>query len=154
MPSDKHNSIMTIATGLISSLIYITLSETCLFANRSSSSNACIMVLSKLIIDFPCVPFLFPLPHRWGFAVHTLWFQCETWASTLFTYATLCLECYPKSSKQLERSVVIQHDWMTHPLLINRWACTLTIKHILCFSAMTGLIVEMIFMLLHIYNAV
>ena len=48
MPSNKHNLITAIAAGLITSLLNVTSFGDTLFANRSSS-NACIMVLSKLI---------------------------------------------------------------------------------------------------------
>jgi len=54
MPSAKHNSTMERATGLISSLLDVALSEICLFANRSSYI-AGIMVL--LLSSF--VPVLF-----------------------------------------------------------------------------------------------
>ena len=60
MPSEKCNSIMAIysSTSLHP--------QTCLFANRSSS-NACIMILSKLTFVLFCTPFLSLLPYRWWF---------------------------------------------------------------------------------------
>ena len=43
----------------------------CLFANHSSS-NACIMVLLKLVFVLLCTQFLSPLPCRWWFAVSVI----------------------------------------------------------------------------------
>jgi len=64
MCSDKCNSIMAIATGLISSLFNVALSGDVPFANYSSSSIACIMVLPKLTFVLVCIPSF--LPYRVG----------------------------------------------------------------------------------------
>jgi len=66
MPLDKHRSRTARARDLISSLFNIG-TETCLFANHSSS-NACIIKLTFVL----CSPFLSPLPHRWWFVVALL----------------------------------------------------------------------------------
>ena len=121
----------------------------CLFTNHSSS-NACIVVLSKLTLVFLCAPFLSLLPHRWWFTIHALWLHCKTWENAELAVALLTLyiawNIAWKFWSTLQRSwkwcVVINQDQTTHPLfwLITE-ACTLTMKH----SVVTGLIAAMLF---------
>ena len=128
----------------------------CLFTNRSSS-NACIMVLPKLLVLL-CVPFLYPLLCRWRFLVHALWLKCKTWVSAVLAGALLTLffawNVTQSVRSSWKQSIVVHRDRVAHRLfwLING-ARTLTIKHSI-FSVMAGLIAEMIFMLLSIYNVV
>ena len=66
-------------------------------------------------------------------------------ASRCTSYGILYFEC---SLKWLETKC---SD--TPTISIDDWVCILTIKHFV-FSVMVGLIVEMLFMLFSIYNAV
>jgi len=113
MPSDKRNSIMGIATCLISSLFNVP--EMCLFAN-CSSSNAHIMVLPKLTFVLLCTPFSYPLSRRLWFSLCALWLQCETWTSAALAggipYVILCLDIYPKSLKWLETKCSDTVEWL------------------------------------------
>ena len=79
MPSDKHNSILAIATGLIFHCSTLLCPETISY----SSSNTCIMVLPYLAFVLLCTPFLSPLPCRWRLAARALWLQCKTWVSAV-----------------------------------------------------------------------
>ena len=60
----------------------------------------------------------------------------------------------PNMFKKLkaEQNVVIHHDQVTHQILINNEVRSLTIKF-LYFFVITGLIVEIFFMLFSVYNA-
>ena len=74
MPSDKRNSIMAIATGLIFSLFNVASSRDVPF--RQPQQLQCSHHgFTKIYL---CSPFLSPLARRWRFAVHALWLWCET----------------------------------------------------------------------------
>ena len=79
MPSDKHNSKITKAAGLISSL------QTCRFIN-CSSSNACIMVLPALAFVLFCSPFIL-------FSTTTQGMVRSSTASYLHRRLTNCSDC-------------------------------------------------------------
>ena len=107
----------------------------------------------KLNFVLLCVPSLSPLLRRWRFVVCALWLQCNTWMSAMpsrsTSYAILCLECYPKCSKQ-------NASWPGdtpnfHWSIIG--ACDLMSEHSV-FFIMIGLIVEMLFHAVPIENAV
>ena len=74
MPSDKHNSMMAIATGLISSLLNVASSRVVPF--RQLQQLQCLHHGSTKA--HLCSLFLSPLLRRWRLAVYALWLQCET----------------------------------------------------------------------------
>jgi len=74
MPSDKRNSIMAIATALISSLLNVASSQDVPF--RQPQQLQCLHHGSNK--TFLCSPFLSPLACRWRFAIHILWLRSET----------------------------------------------------------------------------
>ena len=132
--------------------------ETCLFTNRSSS-NACIMVLPKLTFVLLCTPFSSPLPHKWRFAVCMFWLWCKTWTAAMLAGVLLMLFFAWNVNQTLEELEAKQkcsgtacwRDASTFISIIG--VLTLMIKHSV-FSVMTGLIVEKLFMLFSVYNAV
>ena len=139
MPSDKCNSIMAIDFFTVPSLI----SKTAFLSTTAAS-----MLASWFYQSLPLFSFVFRslLHYHIG---DLLQYACYGFSVNLgsanksASYAVLCLKCYPMCSKQ---SIVICHDWGTHPLL-NRWLeCTSMIEHSM-FSVMAGLIEEMRFML-------
>ena len=80
MPSDKCNSIMAVARGLISWLFNITL---IVLRHVFLPTMAPPILASWFCQNRPffllCTSFLSPLlRRRWQFAMHSLWLQCET----------------------------------------------------------------------------
>ena len=70
------------------------------------------------------------------------------------SYAIICLEYQLKCLKWLEIKYSDASCLTDTPtILIDSWAHTLAVEHFV-FSAIAGLIVEMLFMLFSIYNAV
>ena len=128
--------------------------KTCLFVN-CSNSNACIMVLSKLTFVLLCSPFLSWLRHRWQFVLIALWLQCEIWGSTELAGALLTLFiAWNAVQSSWKWCIVMYRNWAAHLLfwlLIGVRA--LATEHSE-FSVKAGLIVEMLFMLSFVYNAV
>jgi len=155
MLSSKHNSIMAITTGLISSLFNVASSEDMSFVNRSCS-NACILILPKLTFVILLLHFFLPYHigdnlwyARYGFSVRVSAEQIGALFASFYAWNV------SQTFEDLEaaQSIMIPCVVVTHPLLYVSitWVCTLTIMHFI-FSVMTGLIVEMLFMLFSIYN--
>ena len=143
MPSDKHNLIMAIVTGLISSLF-----------NVASSRD---FVLLKLTFVFLWTSFFSPLQRSWWFVVHALWLWCKTRVRTELAGALLTLFVAPYMLEELEANETKHSDtpWSSGTLTfksINE-ACALTIGHSV-FFVMVGFIVEILFLLFCTYNAI
>ena len=130
--------------------------KTCLFANHGSSST-CIMVLPKLTFVLLCAPFLSSLVHKWRFVVQALWLWCETrvspelaGVSLILFYAWNVVLHVQRARSEMKHS---DTQWLSHTPTF-KWMngkCTLTIKHSV-FSVMSGLIVEILFMLFFVHN--
>ena len=121
--------------------------EMCHFTNRSSSS-VCIMVLLKLNFVFLWAPFLYHCCIVCGTCViASIWDYDKCRASRGTSYVILCMECCPtlaeSKAKCSDKSPTFKPINEVHAL---------TIEHSV-FSVMAGLIVEILFMLLSIYNA-
>ena len=117
MPSDKWNSIMAIATGLISSLFNVALLRYEPFCQPQQLQ--CLYHLISFVL-----PFSF-LASRWRFAVRVLWLQCETYASAVQAGALLMLFFAWNVSqmfKELEAKQSIMKHLVkaTHPLLYQQ----------------------------------
>ena len=123
MPSDKRNSIMAIATGLISSLFNFVLSGDVPTAAAPMLGSWFYQSSALFTFVLLCTPFLSPLPRRWcQFAVRTLWLRCETWISAVLAGTLLMLFFAWNGSQMFEelkakRSVMIHCVKATHPLL-------------------------------------
>ena len=116
MPSDKRNSIMAVATSLISSLLNVASSLPCLFSDHCSS-NACIMVQPKLTFVLFCAPFLSPLPHRWQSVICVLLLQCEKRLCVSAMLEGVFLMLFFAWTVRWKWSAVIQwSDQVIHPL--------------------------------------
>ena len=122
MPSEKHNSILAKATGLISSLFNVALSQGMSFCQLQQFR--CLHHGSaKGYLCSPLCSIPFSTIYGWRFAVCALWLQCETWMSAgallaLF-FAWNVIQSVWTSWKW---SIVIHHDQVTHPLFISNWA--------------------------------
>ena len=152
MHSDKHNSIMATATGLISSLFNIASSGGVPFTNHSNF-NACIM---KLTFALFYAPFLSPLLLSWQLVMRRLWLQCKTWVSAVLTISLLTLFFAWNVTQSVWRAgskMKCSHlywGWVTH-LIAGAHASMVEYSII---SILTELIVEIIFMLFSVYNTV
>ena len=116
----------------------------------------CITVLLKLTFVLLCSPFLSPLLRRWRFALCALWLRCKTRVNAVLVGAllTLSFTWNVVQSVQRVRSELKHSGSSDTPTFKSiNWAHILTIDYSL-FSVMVGLIVEMLFMLLSIYNTV
>ena len=125
----------------------------CIFANRSSS-NAWIIVLSKLTFVLLCTPFFSPLLHKWRSAVCALWLRCETYVSAMLAGALLTLffawngSQNSKSWKQNKVWYACKGDTTTSISITG--ARSLTIVHSVFFV----MIIKILFMLFSVYNTV
>jgi len=120
MPSDKHNLTMTIATGLISLLINVTLSRDVPLCQPQQL----LMVYQSLTLFSFVLHFLLPYHVGDDLWVCALWLQCETCVSAELAggFFILCLDYYPKGSQSVrsswKQSIVIQQcNQVTHLLL-------------------------------------
>ena len=131
MPSSKRNSITAKAMGLIFALFNVASSRDVPF--RQPLQLECLHHgFTKAHLCFPScsipfssayTPFLSPLPHRWRFAVRTLWLQCDTWASAVVAGALLTLFFawnVSQKLKELEKKWYTLLKWHTH-FYINSW---------------------------------
>jgi len=132
MRSDKRNSLMAIATGLISSLFNVTSSGDVPFCQPQQLQR----LHHGSTKAHLCPPFLSPLPLRWRFVVRELWLQCETWVSavlaevllTLF-FAGIVTQSVQRAGNETKHSIHLAeqhthfyiHKWGMH---FNDWACS------------------------------
>jgi len=133
MPSEKRNSILAKATGLISSLFNIALSQGMSFCQLQQLQ--CLHHGFAKGYVLLCAPFLSPLLYGWRFAVCALWLQCETWMSAGALLALFFAWNVTQSVwTSWKWSIVIHHDQVTHPVFISNWAALWRTK--------TGLIID------------
>ena len=130
MPSAKHN--LTMDKGLLAWFL-CSVPRTCLF-NNHSCYNACIMKLTFVLL---CIPFLFPLLHKWRFTfLHGV---ASLFALFFVWYLTNCL----------------QNGWQWN-VMVHTFSCRflgVACVNLPYFPLWLDPIPDMIFMLLFIHNA-
>jgi len=141
-PSDKRNSIMAIATGLISSLFNVTSSGDVPFCQLQQlqwfSSS---MVLPKITL-------VFPLAWRWRFVVHALWLRCKASVSAEPAGALQTLFFAWNAVQHIRTTRSKTKPWPSDtPTLILINEAHLNNPIFCIFSVMAGLIVGILFVL-------
>jgi len=133
MPSDKCDSIVAIATDLISSLLNVALSWDVPF-HKLQLLQCLHYGFIKATFVLLCTPFHTPLQRMWQFVVCALWLRCLSLKEVSYVAMNFGGACLNKMSFDLHKYEVIT------TYVYNQYACAVPISEILQTICQVGIL--------------